>query len=173
MTRLLVSGVIAAAAVTGLSACQLRGVEPVAARAQIQRDAPVTAESVVIGAAPETDGVEGAGGERASTRAVQAYPSLTIEEVQGLEAGEARAIITPFRARVLECLPNQSGALKVRILRAGDAIRITVQPGTSLNPLQQRCVLETLSTMNFDEAWNRSSVGDKPAGFSTLLRVEF
>lgn len=164
---------IACAALAGLAACQYYGVEPVAARGQLPREAPVTAEAVVIGADPARDGVEAAQHENTPLRTTRAYPAVTVEEIQGVEPAEARAALEPFRARVAECMPNQSGAVRVRIYRAGDAIRISVQPGTSLNPFQQRCVLETLSTLNYDEAWTRSSVGDKPVGFSTLLRVDF
>ena len=169
MARVVVPVVLVGVAITGLSACRTV-TEPAVARGQLDTDPPFMAEVAPVGAEVEP---EGNVYEVPSEQPLRAGPSIRVETAEGVTADEARTALDPFRTRVLECMPNQSGAIRVRIVRTGDGIRMTIQPGTSLNPLTQRCILETLSTLNYDEAWSRSSPADRPAGFSTLLRIEF
>ena len=149
----------------GLAACSTVG--PAAARGQIQPQAPLATETEIVGAGPEKREPTPIG------RLPKEPRPLTIEQLDGVDRGRAVAALATVQNRVYECMPDQSGALHVRIIKRGDRTHITIQPGTSLDPRQQRCVLETLSTLNFDDEWNRSSPSDRPAGFSTLLRIDF
>jgi hypothetical protein len=101
------------------------------------------------------------------------FPSLTLRDVEGVEVPRARRALEPVRRQLGQCMPNQSGVVEVRIARVGGATQIAFGSGTELSTSARRCVIDILSTLNYDEQWGRSSPGDRPAGFVALLRIDF
>jgi hypothetical protein len=67
------------------------------------------------------------------------------------------------------------GKILVRVQRASTRkLTFNVEPGSSLDPTEKRCVLEALSSVEDDEssnAWAGSNA--KPTGFTSFVTFEW
>jgi hypothetical protein len=76
--------------------------------------------------------------------------------------------------RLESCRPSTGGKIVVRLRTQNGKLVPQVFPGTSLNPAEQRCVLDSLSQTHIDEASSLSSGAYvRPTGFTSLLSIEW
>jgi len=114
----------------------------------------------------EAGPTEGRGGQHA--------PRVRLEEVQGADPARTRASFAVLGRPLQECMAATSGVIRVRIERRGERVEMSVAPGTTLGPNERRCILETLSTLNYENLPPRGIPSDVPAtGFTALLRIEW
>jgi hypothetical protein len=101
-------------------------------------------------------------------------PRVSIEGEKGERMEAAQAAFEPARERMKECVPGKKGVLQVRIRTGPTRTSMDVEPSSSLGGSTSRCVLETLSTIDVDEALNRGSPSDRPqSGYSSMMRIEW
>ncbi len=118
-----------------------------------------------------------AGAPYASPEGPPAPPSrcrLTVTETEGCGAQDVEAIVAPVRPRLESCRGAGGGKLRIRARKAGGKLGFDVEPGSSLDPSQRRCVLDALATINEDEsstAWTGLNV--RPTGFTSLITIEW
>lgn len=100
---------------------------------------------------------------------------LTVTGAEGCAPHDVESLIEPVRPRIEHCRARAGGKLLVRVHRApGGKLAFDVEPGSSLDPTEKKCVLEALSTLDVDEAstaWTGLNV--KPTGFTSLLTIEW
>lgn len=101
---------------------------------------------------------------------------LTVTKTHGCGPHDVQALIEPVRPRIEHCRKMSGGKLMIRVQKApGGKLAFAVEPGSSLDPTEKRCVLEALSTLNAaDEsstAWAGLNV--RPTGFTSLITLEW
>jgi hypothetical protein len=93
----------------------------------------------------------------------------------GISPARVAEAIRPVRDRLTRCLPGSGGKIEIRIVRAPDGtLKLSVEPGLSIDPTAKDCVLETLSTVELEEAG--SNVGGTslpPTGYTTLIQISW
>ena len=113
---------------------------------------------------------------RASTSVTGADQGPRAAQEAQPQPGTAEAsLVEPVRSRVEHCRSTAGGKLVVRVQKAQSGkLAFDVAPGSSLDPMEKKCVLEALSTLDVDEsstAWAGLNV--KPTGFTSLLTIEW
>lgn len=96
-------------------------------------------------------------------------------DTQGCGTGDVEALVAPVRPRIEHCRGASGGKVQIRVHReAGGRLAFAVEPGTSLDPTERKCVLDALATIAADEsatAWSGPNV--RPTGFTSLLTIEW
>lgn len=101
-------------------------------------------------------------------------PRLVVEGEQGQPLTKAQSAFEAARARLAECSPGSRGILNVRIQTGPTRTSMQVDPSSSVGGATSQCVLETLSTIDVDEALNQGSPSDRPQrGNVSVIRVEW
>lgn len=120
-------------------------------------------------AADGTPGPRQPGPQRVGVEAV-----VALEDLEGAAPARARAALVEAARSAPECAPGSTGAIRVRVVQEGGRTRLAVEPGTSLDPRAQQCVLDTLSRADLDDVSSRASASERGhGGFSALLRIEW
>jgi hypothetical protein len=100
---------------------------------------------------------------------------LTASGAEGCEPRDVESLVEPVRPRIEHCRARAGGKLVVRVRKAPSGkLAFDVEPGSSLDPAETKCVLEALSTLDIDEAstaWTGLNV--TPTGFTSLLTIEW
>lgn len=100
---------------------------------------------------------------------------LSVTDAEGCGPGDVETLIEPVRPRIERCRTGPGGKLRVRVRKAGSGkLAFDVEPGTTLNPAEQQCVLAALSTLDVNEsstAWAGLNV--RPTGFTSLITIEW
>jgi hypothetical protein len=100
---------------------------------------------------------------------------VTVTDTQGCGPGDVEALIAPVRPQIEHCRGASGGKLRIRVKKApGGKLAFGVEPGSSLDPAEQRCVLDALASLGADEsstAWAGLNV--RPTGFTSLLTIEW
>jgi hypothetical protein len=76
------------------------------------------------------------------------------------------------RARLEPCLGPSGGKLELRLRVVGGQLTAEVEPGSSLDPTRQRCVLDALSVIQDDVTrppWTGATA--PPSGFTSLVQI--
>lgn len=115
----------------------------------------------------------------ADPRAVVGPPAprcrVTVTDAEGCRPQDVEALIAPVRPRMEHCRGESGGKLRVSVRKgAGDKLAFHVEPGSSLDPTEQECVLDALRSILIDEsstAWAGLNV--PPSGFTSLITVEW
>lgn len=99
----------------------------------------------------------------------------TVADTDGCGAVDLETLLEPVRPRLERCHTGVGGKLRIRV-RKGVAGKLAfdVQPDSSLDPTEMKCVLAALSTLDVDEsatAWAGLSV--RPTGFTSLITIEW
>jgi hypothetical protein len=101
-------------------------------------------------------------------------PRLIVEGEQGQPLASAQSAFEPARSQLAECSPNKRGVLNVRIRTGPTRTSMEVDPTSSVGGATSQCVLETLSTIDVDEALNQASPSDRPSrGGVSVVRLEW
>lgn len=110
----------------------------------------------------------------ASTLSVPAQLVIQVDQVTGDSAERARAIFAPTRDPIQKhCAPGSTGAMRVKVKSESGAVRMSVEPGSSLTGPMRRCVLEALSTVGVDDLHGYPNNAARPTGFSSLITVSW
>jgi hypothetical protein len=100
---------------------------------------------------------------------------VTVTDTEGCGSGDVEALIAPVRPQIERCRGASGGKLRVRVRKAaGGKLAFGIEPGSSLDPSEQKCVLEALASLDADEsstAWAGLNV--RPTGFTSLLTIEW
>jgi hypothetical protein len=100
---------------------------------------------------------------------------LTVSDSVGCTTGDVETLIAPARPRLERCRNTAGGKIRVRVHSIGGGkLAFDVEPDSSLDPTEKRCVLDSLSTLGIDEsstAWTGLNV--RPTGFTSLLTIEW
>lgn len=103
-----------------------------------------------------------------------AGPTLTFTEIRGLTPEQTGITFVPAQERIEECRKSTGGKIVVRLRTENGRVVPDLLPGSSLNPFQQRCVLESLSqTQVPDTANTANGPYIRPTGFTAILTVEW
>jgi hypothetical protein len=98
---------------------------------------------------------------------------FTVTEAKGCRAGDIAALFESTRAHVEGCR-GATGKLVVRVYEEEGKLKFHIEPGSSLDATQSRCVLEALTTVAEDGAPGLSTGPSlRPTGFSSLLTIEW
>jgi hypothetical protein len=100
---------------------------------------------------------------------------LTVTDTEGCKPGDMETLVEHVRPQLERCRTTGGGKVRVRVRRvAGGKLAFDTEPGSSLDPTEQHCVLDALSTLDVDEsstAWTGLNV--RPTGFTSLLTIEW
>ncbi|HSO35779.1 MAG TPA: hypothetical protein VLT33_24790 [Labilithrix sp.] len=100
---------------------------------------------------------------------------LTVTDTEGCGPADVEKIIEPVRPRLERCRTTTGGKLLVRVRKAGRGrLAFDLEPGSSLDPTEKRCVLDALASLEVDEsstAWTGLNV--RPTGFTSLITIEW
>jgi hypothetical protein len=111
--------------------------------------------------------------DSASNTYVRPVPVLVVEQVSGAEPARTRAVLAPAASATEPCRPGAGGVIRLKLSAADGKARYAVEPSTSLDPAQRRCVLEALSTIEIDGISGDASPSSRPSGFTALFRLEW
>lgn len=100
-------------------------------------------------------------------------PTLVFEGLSPQEAKRANVGFALPADALGRCVPESNGLIRIRVESRADHTQLSVQPGTNLDPLQRRCVLETLSTLNMGGLDIHGVPTGSTEGFTQLLRIEW
>ncbi len=100
-------------------------------------------------------------------------PVLVFEEASGAQAARAGAVFAPARRALGECHAGTGAVVRLRLASEGGRARYTIEPATTLDAAQRRCVLEALSTVDVEGISGDASPSARPSGFSALIRLEW
>ncbi len=100
-------------------------------------------------------------------------PVLVFEHVEGVQAERAHAAFAPARKALGDCRPGQGGVVRLRLATEGGRAQYTIEPASTLGPVQRRCVLEALSTVDVEGISGDASPSARPSGFTALIRLEW
>lgn len=101
-------------------------------------------------------------------------PRLVVEGEQGQPLASAQSAFESARAQLAECAPGTRGVLHLRIRTGPTRTSMEVDPSSSVGGATSQCALETLSTIDVDEALNQGSPSDRPQrGNVSVIRVEW
>jgi hypothetical protein len=118
--------------------------------------------------------------ETANGVALEAQPPgrrcrLTVTDTEGCASVDVETLLEPVRPRLERCHGPVGGKLRVRVRRgAMGKLSFDLQPGSSLDPTERRCLLDALATLDVDEsapAWTGLNV--RPTGFTSLITIEW
>ena len=93
--------------------------------------------------------------------------------VTGATGNVGQEVVRDLRARGVPVRAAARGADSVRKAGSGK-LAFDVEPGTTLDPREQQCVLAALSILDVDEsstAWAGLNV--RPTGFTSLITIEW
>ncbi len=98
-----------------------------------------------------------------------------LESTPAEEHEVGQRIPASARARLEACHSGGPGKLRVRVRSERGRLVFEAEPGSSLDPTERRCVLETLAALRRDDVastlWSGATV---PAtGFTPLLTIEW
>jgi hypothetical protein len=111
---------------------------------------------------------------QAPEAAAKVGPRLSVQGEQGEPLTSAQSAFEAARAQLGECSPNQRGVLQVRIRTGPTRTAMEVDPTSSVGGATSQCVLQTLSTIDVDDALNQGSPSDRPQrGGVSVVRVEW
>jgi hypothetical protein len=99
-------------------------------------------------------------------------PSLSFEQLGGIDPTRAQAVFAPHLNRLSECVSGSTGVMALRVSHEAGTTHYTVQPSTTLDGRTRTCLLETLSTVDVASTGD-ASPSARPSGFSALLRLEW
>ena len=103
-----------------------------------------------------------------------AHSRLTFSEITGRSGDETGVIFTQAHEAIEACRQSTGGKLTVHLHSEKGRLLTEVRPGSSLDVIQQRCVLEALSATHIDEgSILATGAAVKPTGFTSLLTVEW
>lgn len=145
-------------------------------------ESPARAESAITtregpppsGGEPRASEAGGPATARTPSGPAPLVPRIRVEGEKGERLEGAQAALEPARERLKECVPDKRGVLQLRIQTGPSRTSMNVDPSSSLGGATSRCVLETLSTMDVDEALRQGSPSDRPSrGFNSIVQVEW
>ncbi len=111
---------------------------------------------------------------QAQEEAAKVGPRLSVQGEQGEPLTSAQSAFEAARAQLAECSPNRRGMLQVRIRTGPTRTAMEVDPTSSVGGATSQCVLQTLSTIDVDDALNQGSPSDRPQrGGVSVVRVEW
>jgi hypothetical protein len=100
---------------------------------------------------------------------------LTVTDTEGCAPGDVEQLIAPVRPQLERCRNRAGGKLLVRVRKvARGRLAFDLEPGSSLDPTEMKCVLAALASLDVDEsaaAWTGLNV--RPTGFTSLLTIEW
>lgn len=100
---------------------------------------------------------------------------LTVTDSEGCGPADVEKLIEPVRPRIERCRTTTGGRLIVRVRKAAKGrVAFDLEPGSSLDPTEKRCVLDALASLNIDEsstAWTGLNI--RPTGFTSLITIEW
>ncbi len=95
--------------------------------------------------------------------------SFTVSEARGCNASDVETLLEPTRTRIEACR-GANGKVRVRVYEEAGTVKFRIEPGSSLDATQRRCLLEALSTI--DDGSNLSTGATvRPTGFSSLVTI--
>lgn len=153
-----------------LAACTFGGGPP--HRPEPAPLAPPSATSTAPTSPPETP-AEPAFGPRAIP-ADPRLPTVDVEDASGKPRKGPEAALSPVRKQMKECVGGKTGVVRVRVTSSKNRTSMAIEPGSGMTDASNRCVLETLSTIDVDDVLSQGSPSDRPpSGFTSVLRVEW
>lgn len=96
---------------------------------------------------------------------------FSVTNTLGCAPSRVEALIEPIRPRIEACHGSGGGKVRIRVRQADGKLAFEVEPGTSLDPTEKRCVLDALSTIRDSEQPSGPDV--KASGFTSLITVEW
>ena len=113
-------------------------------------------------------------GSGENPRLTPAACRLTVSETEGCPPSDVEVLVAPARARIEACRSSSGGKLRVRVRNVAGKLAFEVEPGSSLNPTERKCVLEALTTLREDGASSLSTGATvRPTGFTSLITIEW
>jgi len=95
-----------------------------------------------------------------------------VTDFSGKTSDELGAVFEPALDRLETCRRGSGGKVMVRVKSSAGKTRFDVEPGSSLDPTERRCVLEALSQSNVDEGATLNQGGTvRPTGFTSLITI--
>lgn len=99
---------------------------------------------------------------------------IRIQDVEGLTAAQAGALLEPATETVEECEPAQPGTLNVRVVGEDDRTTMEVAPGSNVDSETRRCVLAALAVVDDSEGLDEvANPTDRPRQFSSNLSISW
>jgi hypothetical protein len=103
---------------------------------------------------------------------LQVGPAVRIEEVIGTTPGAAGVMLAPAMEPLKACESPTKGKLVIRVIAEKERAHLRVTDSGDLQAETHHCVLEALSTIDLDRAFQQSaSPSDKPAHIETQLVI--
>jgi hypothetical protein len=111
------------------------------------------------------------GGEVGAEAPPRRTPSLVVDEINGADPAQVRAVFAPVEKKMSDCQPATKGVITVRVLTTPSGVRLAVEKG--LDPSLQRCALMVLSTADIEAIAGEPRAPLGLRTFTAHLRIEW